>query len=91
MSIVLNISSEQERALRAVWGAGLDRAALEALAVEGYRSGKLSPAELRSLLGLADRWEVNRWLADRNVPLNYDQGDLDADASNLNRILGTPN
>lgn len=86
MSIILNISSEQERALRAAWGSGLDAAALEALAIEGYRLGKLTPAELRVLLGLKDRWEVNQWLAARKVPLHYSQQDLEHDADNFDRL-----
>lgn len=88
MVININIPDDQAETLRKVWGNGLDRAALESLAVEGYRSGKLSAAELGRLLGLGDRWTVNRWLADRRVPLNYSLDDLEADRRTLDRVLG---
>ena len=88
MVIHINIPPDQEETLRKAWGSGLDRAALESLAIDGYRSGKLSAAELGRLLGLGDRWAVNRWLADRRVPLNYSLDDLEADRRTLDRVLG---
>ncbi len=88
MTIRINIPADLESTLREAWGANLDRAALEALAVEGYRSGKLSAAEVGALIGIEDRWLVNRWLADRKVGLNYTQEDLDADRRTRDRLLG---
>jgi predicted HTH domain antitoxin len=88
MTISIHIPAELEQTLRAAWGNGLDRAALEALAIEGYRSGKLSAAEVGRLLGLTDRWAVNHWLADRHVPLNYTMEDLESDRRTLDRVLG---
>lgn len=88
MVINLNIPQEQEKALLDAWGAGLDRAALEALAIEGYRSGKLSHAQVGKLLGIDDRWRVNQWLADRKAYLAYSLDDLESDRRNLNRLLG---
>lgn len=66
----------------------MDRAALEALIIEGYRAGKLSAAEVGKLLRLGDRWSVNQWLADRRVPLNYTLEDLEADRAALDDLLG---
>ncbi len=88
MSVRLNISPEAEVALRNALGSDLGQQALEALAIEGYRSGKLSSAEVGRLLGLVDRWATNKWLADRNVPLNYSIDDLEADRRTLDRLLG---
>lgn len=88
MSININVPQEHEQTLRKAWGSDLDRAALEALATEGYRAGKLSAAEVGRLLGLADRWAVNQWLADRHVPLNYSLEDLESDRKTLDRVLG---
>jgi predicted HTH domain antitoxin len=84
----INVSKEQEQTLREAWGADLDRAALEALAIEGYRNRRLSAAEVGKLLGLEDRWSVSQWLADHRVPLNYTLEDLDADRATLDRVLG---
>lgn len=90
MVIRINIPDDKEPTLRRAWGADLDRAALEALLIEGYRTGKLSAAEVGRLLELDDRWAVNQWLAEHNVPLNYSRDDLDADRRTLDQILGKP-
>lgn len=89
MAISINIPKDQEQTLREAWGPDLDRAALEALAIEGYRSRKFSAAEVGRLLGHEDRWAVNQWLAERHVPLNYSFDDLEADRKAHDRVLGT--
>jgi hypothetical protein len=55
--------------------AGMDpvRAALEALAMEGYRSRALSEAEVRRLLGFETRMEVHALLAAHDLPLHYNE------------------
>ncbi len=55
--------------------AGMDpaRAALEARAVEGYRSRALSEAEVRRLLSFETRIEVHALLAAHDVPLHYNE------------------
>jgi predicted HTH domain antitoxin len=91
MRLVLNISAEKHAILRRALGADLDNAALEALVIEGYRSGKLSAAEVGQLLELGDRWAVNNWLAKHRVALHYSISDLDADRATLDRSFGKPN
>lgn len=88
MTINLNIPPDHEQLLRHALGADLGTVALESLIIEGYRSGKLSAAEVGRLLGLADRWTVNQWLAERKVPLNYTLEDLEADRKTLDRLFG---
>jgi predicted HTH domain antitoxin len=58
-------------------------AALEALAIEGYRSGRLTESEVRQMLGYETRMQVHALLAEHNVDLNYTQEHLqqDIDAS----------
>lgn len=88
MSISIQIPSDQEQTLRRAWGPDLAQAALEALAVEGYRSRRLSAAEVGKLLGIDDRWAIGQWLADHQVPLNYTLDDLEADRKTLENVLG---
>ena len=88
MTLSLNIPKEAEQTLLDAWGSGLDRAALEALAIEGYRSGKFGTAQVRKLLNFETRWDAERWLGSRGVHLNYSIEDLDADRRTLDRILG---
>ena len=47
------------------------RAALEAFAVEGYRSQRLTESEVRRLLGYETRMEVHALLAEHDVCLHY--------------------
>lgn len=88
MVINLNIPKDAEETLRSTWGTGLDQAAFEALVIEGYRSRKFGCGMVRQLLNLPTRWEAERWLADRAVPLNYTLEDLQADRQTLDRLLG---
>lgn len=60
-------------------GQDLPRAALEGFAAEQYRTGRLSTAQLRRLLGLETRMEVHGFLKDRGVYLHYDLADLEQD------------
>jgi hypothetical protein len=43
------------------------RTALEALAIEGYRSGALTPSHTRRLLGFETRYELDGFLKAHNV------------------------
>ncbi|MBL9179995.1 MAG: UPF0175 family protein [Verrucomicrobiaceae bacterium] len=51
----------------------LTHAALEGVAVEGYRNGALSMAQVRELLGLPSRWEAQNFLASRGAWPSYDE------------------
>jgi predicted HTH domain antitoxin len=60
------------------------QAALEAVAVEGYRTGRLTESEVRQMLGYETRMQVHALLAEHNVDLHYTAEHLqqDIDASN---------
>jgi predicted HTH domain antitoxin len=49
------------------------------LALEGYRSNRLSDGQLRQMLGFSSRMQVHAFLKERGVPLNYSLADLDHD------------
>src|SRR5262249_10972970 len=59
-------------------GTGQDpaRAALEAIALEGYRADRLSETEIRELLGFETRMEVHSFLKEHGVFLHYSQEDF---------------
>ncbi|MBC7926925.1 MAG: UPF0175 family protein [Bryobacteraceae bacterium] len=46
---------------------GIDRAALEALALEGLRSGRLTEHQARVMLGMATRHEMDGFLKSHQV------------------------
>lgn len=55
------------------------RAALEALAVEGYRAHRLAENEVRVLLGFETPMQVHALLKEHGVPLHYSMSDLEQD------------
>lgn len=60
------------------------REAVEALAIEGYRSGALSAYETRLLLGFATRWQLDGFLKQHNVREHaYSVEDLENDMARL--------
>ena len=60
--------------------------ALEALAIEGYRSGALTHYEASQLLGLS-RLEFEAWLKGHHINDHaYDVEDLDQDLKTLERL-----
>jgi hypothetical protein len=78
MTITVEIPEELAGQLIA---AGKDpaRAALEAIALEGYRSDHLSEAEIRNLLGFDSRMEVDAFLKEHGAFLPYTDEDLGHD------------
>jgi len=73
--------------LQGVWD-DLPRATLESLALEGYRSGKLSCAEVGAILGHASRWESQNFLAAHDAWPGTTMEELQADLDTLGRLRG---
>jgi hypothetical protein len=62
------------------------RAALEAFAIEGYRSGALSAYQVRVLLGFETRYELDGFLKDHEVwERAYTAEDLEKDSAGFER------
>ena len=70
-------------------GQDLQRAALEAIALEAYREHKLSTARLRRLLGYHTRMQVHAFLKEHGAYLHYDLADLEHDRQ-AGDALGAP-
>jgi hypothetical protein len=66
------------------------RAAFEALALAAYRERKISTAQLRGLLGYETRLEVDAFLKEHGVELEYTLKDLERDRE-THRQLGFVN
>jgi hypothetical protein len=65
----------------------LPRAVLEALVLDAFRTGKISSAQLRSLLGFQTPMQVDAFLAAHHVELEYSLEDLARDRE-THRQLG---
>ena len=63
------------------------REAVEALAIAGYQSGKLTAFQASRLLGFGSRFEFDRFLKARNIYDHaYSVEDLAADLETLRRL-----
>jgi hypothetical protein len=60
-------------------GEDISRTALESLALEEYRLGRLSEEQVRRMLGLESRFDVHAFLKAHNTYLNYSNADLEQD------------
>jgi predicted HTH domain antitoxin len=78
MTVAVEIPEDMAQAIQER-NPDLKRATLEALALEGYRSGTFSDGQLMELLGFESRIEVHAFLKDHGVHLNYSADDLEHD------------
>lgn len=82
----ITVSVPEDIASRLAAAQDLPRIALEALALEGYREGKLSTGQVRRLLGYNTRMQVHAFLKDHGVFLHYDAADLQHDREAGDRL-----
>lgn len=59
-------------------GQDLASAALEGLGIEAYRQRRISAYQLRTLLGIPSRWDLDAFLKDRGVE-SYSSEDFEHD------------
>lgn len=78
MTIKLDLPEDIARELSAR-GGDLSRAALESLALEGYRAGHLSEEQVRRMLGFDSRFQVHAFLKQHQTHLTYTEADLEHD------------
>jgi predicted HTH domain antitoxin len=57
----------------------VSRAVLEAVAVEAYRSGTITPAQVQRMLGLRSRWKTESFLRRAEAYHDYTMDDLERD------------
>ncbi len=87
MQVTLEIPDTYAAELTAA-GKNPARAALEALALEGYRSGRLFEEDIRVLLGYETRMQVHELLKEHGVDLNFSVDDFQRDVRTLDRLFG---
>ena len=85
MNLTIRIPDDFARRL-AAGGGDIARKALEALALEEYRAGRLSVPELRRLLGFEIRAELDGFLKEHGVFEAYTLSDLEQERQDLDRL-----
>ncbi len=76
MQVQFELPEEIAQALSAE---DLSRAALEAIALEGYRSRRLTGGQVQRLLGFSTPMQVHAFLKEHGVYLNYSSAELQKD------------
>jgi hypothetical protein len=61
------------------------RAALEALGLEAYRQRRISAYQLRTLLGIRSRWDLDEFLKERHVE-TYTAEDFEHDLATIQEV-----
>jgi len=85
MNVVLPIPDDLAARLGAD-GGDLSRRALEAFSIEEFRAGRLTPPELRRLLGFTTRYELDGFLKAHGVYEDYSIEDLERDRQDLEQL-----
>jgi hypothetical protein len=67
-------------------GADLSRRALEALALEEFKSGRITKPELRRLLGYGTRYRLDGFLKAHGVYEDYTMEDFERDRDALKQL-----
>ena len=78
MNVAIEIPDDIGRLLAAQAG-GVARAVLEAVAIEAYRSGAITSAQVQRMLGLRSRWETESFLRRAEAYHDYTMADLERD------------
>jgi Uncharacterised protein family (UPF0175) len=87
MEIRLNIPDDIAAGLQA--GGDLSRRALEALALGAYKSGELTEYQIRTMLGLATRFDVHAFLKSHGVFFEYSPEDLAREAETSRALFAS--
>jgi Uncharacterised protein family (UPF0175) len=85
MNVTLEIPDDVAERLAAA-GDDLPRRALEALALEEYKRGRLTRPEMRRLLGFETRAELDAFFKAHEVFGTYTVADLERDRRDLHRL-----
>jgi post-segregation antitoxin (ccd killing protein) len=85
MNLTVTIPDDLAKRLRAD-GGDLSRRAVEALASEEYRAGRLTKSELRRWLGYETIYELDAFLKAHGVFDPYTLADLERERQDLDRL-----
>ena len=80
MQITLDVAEDIAHQF-AISPEGLSRAALEALAIQGARSGKLTTEQVRRMLGFPTRYEADGFLKQHEVYYDLTRADVERDSA----------
>lgn len=86
MDLAIQLPEDVARQLEEKWG-DVPQRALEAIALEAYRSGVITEAEVQRMLNLPSRWQTDTFLKRSKAYLDYTEEDLKNDIAALRKVL----
>jgi predicted HTH domain antitoxin len=87
VEIAIQVPDDVAAAL-ASQGSSIHRTVLEALALEAYRSGAITPAQIQEMLGLGSRWETEAFLRRASAFHDYTIDDLAQEIAAIRSATG---
>jgi len=78
VNVAIEIPDDIGQLLAAQEG-GVSRAVLEAVAIEAYRSGAITPGQVQQMLELRSRWQTESFLRRADAYHDYTMDDLERD------------
>lgn len=78
INIAIEVPEDIAHQLEASWG-DISQWALKVLALEAYRSGVVTEAQVQWMLNLPSRWELEVFLNRAQAYLDYTEADLEHD------------
>ena len=85
MNITIEIPDDIARHLQAR-SSNLEARSLKALALEAYRSGALSEAQVQRMLNLSSPWDVESFLQQGQAYPDYTEADLEGDINAIRYV-----
>ncbi|HEY1217759.1 MAG TPA: UPF0175 family protein [Bryobacteraceae bacterium] len=85
MELTVQIPDDLARSMSGS-GEDLARRALDALALEEFKSGRLTKPELRRLLGFGTRYRLDGFIKAHDVYEDYTMQDLEQELEGLRRL-----
>lgn len=86
MSLEIALPRHIEQHLQTEWGSEFPRRAVEALAIEGYRTGALSLGEVAEMLNFSIN-QADGFLKERGIFTIENLQEIDADTETLEELL----
>jgi Uncharacterised protein family (UPF0175) len=86
IQVAIELPEDIGQELQSKWK-NLPAAVLEALALEGYRTGSLTKSQVRRMLGFETRMQVNQFLREHGIYYDYSQEELEAEIEDNKRLL----
>lgn len=90
MQVIINLPEAMGQQLQKQWG-NLPQKTLEALAIQAYRDGVITSAEIQTLLNFSSRWETDEFLKRCQVYRDYIEEDLAEDVKNIEQLENPQN